>query len=160
MCWPRDRFPEQSPSTNELCGPRRGFVTRTNKWPRVSLSRTRISRPLVITRETTTKYFPHQTQPNVCPNNGSGLPVHPAQSGDQPAHLPLLPHSGVKGLPEGRIPKSDESFFLFLIVVQLSWTGKFMFSCKDWRQVVRWGGADKEKKREKKRNSPRDTRGV
>ncbi len=28
--------------------------------------------------------------------NGSGLPAHPSQSGGQPTHLPLLPHTGVK----------------------------------------------------------------
>ncbi len=31
MRCPRGRFPEQPPSTNELRGPRRGFVTGTNK---------------------------------------------------------------------------------------------------------------------------------
>ena len=35
MHCPRGRFPEQPPSTNDLRGPRRGFVTGTNKRPRV-----------------------------------------------------------------------------------------------------------------------------
>jgi hypothetical protein len=36
MRYTRGRFPEQSPSTNELCGSRRGFVSGTNKRPRVN----------------------------------------------------------------------------------------------------------------------------
>ena len=92
---PRGRLPEQPPSTNELRGPRRGFVPGTNKRPRVSTVKTRIS-SLLPSRDTTTKHFPHQTQPDVCPCNGPGLPAHPPQSGGQPPHLPLLPRTGVK----------------------------------------------------------------
>jgi hypothetical protein len=68
MRCPRGRFPEQPPSTNELCGPRRGFVPGTNKRPRVTTVKTRIS-SLLPSRDTTTKHFPHQTQPDVCPCN-------------------------------------------------------------------------------------------
>ena len=74
MRCPRGRFPEQSPSTNELRGPRRGFVSGTNKRPRVSTVKTRISSLLPL-RDTPTKHFPHQTQPDVCPCNGPGLPL-------------------------------------------------------------------------------------
>ncbi len=35
MRWPRCRFPEQTPSTNQLLGPRRRFVPGANKWPLV-----------------------------------------------------------------------------------------------------------------------------
>jgi hypothetical protein len=94
MRCPRDRFPEQSPSTNEPRGPRRGFVPGTNKRSRVSTVKTRIS-SLLPSRDTTTKHFPHQTQPDVCPCNGPGLPAHPPQSGGQPPHVPLLPRTGV-----------------------------------------------------------------
>ena len=65
------------------------------KRPRVSTVKTRIS-SLLPSRDTTTKHFPHQTQPDVCPCNGTGLPSHPPQPGDQPPHLPLLPLTGVK----------------------------------------------------------------
>ena len=36
MCWPRDRSHGQTPSTNQLHGPHRGFVSGTNKRPPVS----------------------------------------------------------------------------------------------------------------------------
>ncbi len=35
MRWPRFRFPEKTPSTNQLCGPPRRLVSGTNKRPRV-----------------------------------------------------------------------------------------------------------------------------
>jgi hypothetical protein len=35
MRWPKCRFPEQPPPTNQLCGPHKRFVTGANKRPRV-----------------------------------------------------------------------------------------------------------------------------
>jgi hypothetical protein len=51
--FPRDRSHEQSSSMNQLCGPHRGFMSGTNKWPNhvLTSSRTRISSPLTISRE-------------------------------------------------------------------------------------------------------------
>jgi hypothetical protein len=66
-------------------------------WPRIRFpGRTLFSKSSCHHVGTTTKRSPHQTQPDVCPSNGPGLPVHPSQSGGQPPHLPLLPHTGVK----------------------------------------------------------------
>jgi hypothetical protein len=96
MRCPRGRFPEQPPSTNELCGPLRGFVPGTNKGPRVGVVKNTHLKASCHRVGTTTKHFPHQTQPDVCPRNWPGLPAHPSQSGDQPDHLPLLPRTGVK----------------------------------------------------------------
>ncbi len=59
-------------------------------------SRPRFSNPSCHHAGTTTKRSPHQTQPDVCPRNGPGLPAHPSQSGGQPTHLPHLPRTGVK----------------------------------------------------------------
>ena len=96
MRCPRGRFPEQPPSTNELRGPRRGFVPGTNKRLRVSTVKNTHFKPSCHRADTTTKHFPHQMQPDVCLRNGPGLPAHPPQSGGQPPHLPLLPRTGVK----------------------------------------------------------------
>ena len=112
MRCPRGRFPEQPPSTNELRGPRRGFVPGTNKRPRVSTVKNTHSKPSCHRTGTTTKHFPHQTQPDACPRNGPGLPAHPPQSGGQPPHLPLLPRTGVKKPTRRQDSKSHESFFL------------------------------------------------
>ncbi len=70
-------------------------------------NRPRVQNTPVIGSETTTKRFPHQTQPDVCPWNGPGLPDHPSQSGAQPTHLPLLPHTGVKRPTRRQNPLED-----------------------------------------------------
>jgi hypothetical protein len=67
MRCPRGRFPKQTQSTNELCGPRRGFVSRTNKRPRVSTVKNTNLKPSCRRAGTTTKSSPHQTQPDVYP---------------------------------------------------------------------------------------------
>ena len=110
MLWPMGRFPEQPPSANELRGPRRGFVPGTNKRSRVSTVKTRIS-SLLPSRDTTTKHFPHQTQPDACPRNGPGLPAHPPQSGGQLPHPPPIPRIGVKR------PTRRHLFFRFRTVL-------------------------------------------
>ncbi len=116
MLCPMGRFPEQPPSANELRGPRRGFVPGTNKRPRVSTVKNTHSKPSCHRTGTTTKHFPHQTQPDACPRNGPGLPTHPPQSGGQPPHLPLLPRTGVKKPTRRQDSKSHESFFFFFFV--------------------------------------------
>jgi hypothetical protein len=85
------RFHGQSPSTNQLHGPRRGFVPGTNKRPRVCVVKNTHLKSSCHRVGTTTKHFPHQTQPDVCPWNGSGLPDQPSQCRGQPDHPPPLP---------------------------------------------------------------------
>ena len=89
-------FPDQSPSTNQLCGPHRGFAPGRTSDHVLAPSRPRFSKPSCHHAGTTTKRSPHQTQPDACPRNGPGPPANPPQSGDQPTHLPHLPRTGVK----------------------------------------------------------------
>ena len=53
MCCPKDRSHDRSPSTNQFHGPRRGFVTRTNK---------RILQR-IIQQNDSNKHSPKPTQP-------------------------------------------------------------------------------------------------
>ncbi len=57
-------------------------------------SGTRISSPRVIARAE--RPWRVQSNPVVCPRNGPGVSAHRTQSGGCPAHLPLLPSTGVK----------------------------------------------------------------
>ena len=60
MHWPRDRSHDQSPSTNQLCGPHRGFVSGTNKWTRVSTVKNTNLKPSFHRVDTTTVEWPTQ----------------------------------------------------------------------------------------------------
>ena len=113
MWYPRDRSPEKPLSTNQLRGPRRGFVSGTNKRPRVITIKTthlKLSchqRPWHVPPKNVTMsskdLAPHQgpdptktirtSSPHnkhshdVCPCNGPGLSSHSPQSGTQPVTL-------------------------------------------------------------------------
>jgi hypothetical protein len=60
MCWPRVRFPDQSLSTNELCGPHRGFVTGTKKRPSVNTVKNTYFKPSCHLTRTKTVSRPTQ----------------------------------------------------------------------------------------------------
>ena len=133
----RGKFPGHPPATNELCGPRRGFVSGTNKRPRVSTVKNTHLKTSRHRIGTTTWRSPHQMQPNVCPCNGPGLPAHPPQSGGQPAHLPLLPHTGLKRPTRRQDSQKSWKFFIFLVqswVLLLNFTYKIRF-CTTYRLI-------------------------
>jgi hypothetical protein len=111
MRCPSVRFPDQLPSRNELCGPHRGFVTWTNKRPRVCVVKNTHLKPSCHRVGTTTKRSPHQTEPDVCPPNGPGLSDHSPQSGVQPAHPLLFPSIDVKRSTRRQNPQSPFNFF-------------------------------------------------
>jgi hypothetical protein len=122
MRWPRNRFPGQCPSTNQLCGPRRGFVSGTNRRPRVYDIKNTNLIPSYHRAGTATQRSPHQTQPDVCPCNGTWPPDHPTQSGGQPAHLSLSPYIDVKRSTRRPNPRKTIYFFLFVTSVSRTWT--------------------------------------
>ncbi len=62
----------------------------------------------------------YQTQPDVCPRNGPGLPDHPTQSGVQPVHPPPLPRIDVKRSTRMQNPLQDISFSFFCSVSDVS----------------------------------------
>jgi hypothetical protein len=94
--WPRGRLPGQPPSTNQLCGPHRGFESGTNKRPRVSVIKTTLLKALLPSRGNNDQAFPTPNATRRCPCNGPGPPANPPQSGGQPTHLSHLVRTGVK----------------------------------------------------------------
>ncbi len=57
-----------------------------------------VQRRFRVNRQHPNSQPPHTSHSvrDVCPYNGPGLSAHPPQSGGQPAHLPLLPRTGMK----------------------------------------------------------------
>ncbi len=115
ILWPRCRFPEKLPSTNQLCGPGRRFVSRTNKWPRVYTVKNKHVKPSchrvgnndqtiftpTATRCVTTQWAKTTRSPN--PVRGK-LP-----------HPPPIPRIGVKRSTRRQNPLRN-FFFSFLSV--------------------------------------------
>ena len=112
MRCPKDRSHDQTPSTNQLCGPHRGFVPGTNKRVRVSVIKNTPLKPSCHRTGTATvanptrnmtmsseDRVPYQESPNktirtsipqnqrnrdAYPHNGPDLSTHPPRSGKQP----------------------------------------------------------------------------
>ena len=81
----RDRSHEQTPSTNQLCGPHRKFVPGVNNRAR---------------------------NHDASPHNGTELSDHPPRSGGQPDHPVRLPRPGSKRSTRRRNPQNAFIFFL------------------------------------------------
>jgi hypothetical protein len=112
MRCPRGRFPEQSPSTNDLRGPRRGFVSGTNKRPRVSTVKNTHSSLPAIARAQRPSISHTKCNPTCAHTMGQDYPpTRPSPGANRPIY-PSFPALTSRRLPEGRIPKGHERFFL------------------------------------------------
>ena len=112
MRCPRGRFPEQTPSTNELCGPRRGFVPGTNKRPRVSTVKNTHSSPPAIARAQRPSISHTKCNPTCARAMGQDYPTtRPSPGANRPIY-PSFPALASRSLPEVRIPKAMKVFFI------------------------------------------------
>ena len=80
----------------------------TNKRLHVSAVKNTYLKPSCHRAGTTTTHSPHQTQPDVCPRNGPGLPAHPTQSRGQPSHPSLFPYIGMKRPTRRQNPEPEQ----------------------------------------------------
>ncbi len=109
---PRDRSHEQPPSTNQLRGPHRRFVSGTNNRARVSvIKNTSLQALLSLHGHSVRGVSPNQHNRDTCPYNGSDLSVHPSRSGGQPDHLSPLPCPGSKRSTRRQNPPRSFIFF-------------------------------------------------
>ncbi len=94
---PRDRSHEQPPSTNQLRGPHRRFVSGTNNRARVTdIKNTSLQALLPLHGHSVRDVSPNQRNRDVFPHNGPELFAHPPRSGGQPTHPVPLPCPGSK----------------------------------------------------------------
>ncbi len=93
----RDRSHEQPPSTNQLRGPRRRFVSGTNNRARVcDIKNKTLQALLPLHGHSVRGVSQNQRNRDACPHHGPELCTHPPRSGGQPAHPPPLPCPGSK----------------------------------------------------------------
>ncbi len=103
---PRDRSHEQSPSTNQLSGPRRRFVSGTNNRARVrDIKNTSLQALLPLHGHSVGGVSPKQRNRDACPDNGPELSSHPSRSGGQPVLLFPLSHPDSKRSTQRQNPQ-------------------------------------------------------
>ena len=109
---PRDRSHDQPPSTNQLYGPHRRFVSGVNNRARVStMKNTSFQALLPLYGHIVRDVSPNQRNRDACPHNGPELSAHPPRSGDQPSPLSPLPRPGSKRSTRRLIPQKPFIFF-------------------------------------------------
>jgi hypothetical protein len=109
----RDRSHEQTPSTNQLCGPHRKFVSGANNRARVSvIKNTPLQSLLSLHGHSIRGVSPNQRNHDASPHNGTELSDHPPRSGGQPDHPVPLPRPGSKRSTRRQNPQNPFIFFL------------------------------------------------
>jgi hypothetical protein len=119
---PRDRFPEQSPSTNELWGPHSAFVSGTNKGQRVSSVKNTHLKPSCHRVGTTTKRWHTKSNPTCVREVGQDYPMVPItlpSPGVNPTIYPSFPTLSWRVLPEDRIPKLESMKVFFSLTCRV-----------------------------------------
>ena len=99
------------PSTNQLCGPRRRFVSGTNNREHVNvIKNTSLQALLPLDGYSVRGVSPNQRNRDTCPHNGPELSAHPSRSVGQPDHPSPLPHPDSKRSARNQNPQRSFIF--------------------------------------------------
>jgi hypothetical protein len=102
------------PSTNQLCGPPRGFVPGTNKRPRVCVVKNTYLKPSCHRVGKQRPSISHTKRNPTCAHTmGHDYPITHLSPGVYPSIHPPSPGLEWRDLPEDRIPKNNLFIFSF-----------------------------------------------